>query len=125
MFGTASHESASLVEPAVCSTSVAECATLTAMKFLSVREFRNHPGRIWSRLKREDLVVTSNGKPVGILIGVAKGKMDEALSAVRRARAAIAVSRLRRRAAGTGIAALSARQIENEIRAARKERSRS
>jgi antitoxin (DNA-binding transcriptional repressor) of toxin-antitoxin stability system len=95
------------------------------MKFLSVREFRNHPGRIWSRLKREDLIVTSNGKPVGILIGLAEGKMDEALSAVRRARAAIAVSRLRRRAAETGIATLSARQIENEIRAARRGRSRS
>jgi PHD/YefM family antitoxin component YafN of YafNO toxin-antitoxin module len=90
------------------------------MKFLSVRELRNRPGRVWSELKKEELVLTSNGKPVGILLGVKEGRIEETLAALRRARAAAAVSRMRRRAAAAGTDTLSSREIEAEVRAARR-----
>jgi len=92
------------------------------MKFLSVRELRNTPGRVWADLRKHDLVVTANGKPVGILVGVDAGRIEDTLEALRRARAVMAVSRMRRSAAVSGASRLSARQIESEIRAVRRRR---
>lgn len=90
------------------------------MKFVTIRELRNRPGRVWEELRREDLVLTASGKPVGILVGVEEGDLDEALAALRRARAQVAVSRLRRQAAAAGTAKLPAREIAREIRAVRR-----
>ena len=90
------------------------------MKFLSVRELRNTPGKVWSQLEEDDLVVTSNGKPVGILVGVADGRIEETLAALRRAKAAIAVSRMREQARTAGTSRLSARKVESQIRAVRR-----
>lgn len=89
-------------------------------KFLSVRELRNRPGRVWDEAQHEDLVVTSNGKPVGVLIGVAEGELDDVLLTLRRARAAAAVSRLRQQASA-GTPKLSERDINAEITATRRE----
>jgi sRNA-binding protein len=92
------------------------------MKFLSVRDLRNTPGRVWADLRKDDLVVTSNGKPVGILIGVDGEGIEEALQMLRRAKATQAVSRMRKSAARSGAARLSARAIDGEIRASRRAR---
>ena len=72
------------------------------MKFISVRELRNRPGVVWEELQGEDLVLTANGKPVGILLGVANEDIEDTIESVRRARALQAVSKMRRRAAATG-----------------------
>ena len=93
------------------------------MKFVTIRELRNRPGRVWDELRAEDLVLTANGKPVGILVGV-DDDLEEALASLRRARALRAVSRMRRRAAETGANKLGAREIEAEIRAVRAARRR-
>lgn len=90
------------------------------MKFLSVRELRNRPGQVWEDALRDDLVITSNGKPVGLLIGVPEGELEQTLLLVRRARAAAAVSSMRRRAVQQGTARLSRRAVDAEIRAARR-----
>lgn len=92
------------------------------MKFLSVRELRNRPGQVWEDALRDDLVITSNGKPVGLLIGVPEGELEQTLLLVRRARAAAAVSSMRRRAVQQGTARLSRRVVDTEIRAARRAR---
>ena len=92
------------------------------MKFLSVRELRNRPGQVWDEARRDDLVVTSNGKPVGVLIGVPEGELEQTLLLLRRARAAAAVTSLRRRAAEQGTATQSRRAIQAEIEAARRAR---
>lgn len=92
------------------------------MKFISVRELRNHPGQVWEDLKQDDLVLTANGKPVGILLGVAEEDLEEALTALRRARAQLAVSKMRRRAAETGLAEMTLEEIEEEIQAVRRGR---
>lgn len=94
------------------------------MKFVTIRELRNRPGKVWEELRREDLVLTANGKPVGILVGVQEEGLDEALTSLRRARAQMAISRLRRQSAASGVRDLPAREIEREIRAVRRRRSR-
>lgn len=95
------------------------------MKFISIRELRNRPGEIWKQLREDDLVLTANGRPRGVLVGLEDDELEETLEALRRARALTAVSRMRRRAAETGAAELPAGAIEAEVRAARRRRGRS
>jgi prevent-host-death family protein len=94
------------------------------MKLITVRELRNRPGRVWKELEHEDLVVTANGKPVGILLGVGDQDLEQTLAAVRRARALFAVSGMRRRAAEQGLTKLTAREVDAEVRAVRRGRRR-
>lgn len=92
------------------------------MKYVSVRELRNRPGRVWSALSKDDLVLTASGKPVGVLVGVDETRLDDTVDAIRRARAVLAVSRIRRRAAETGADRLSMAEINREIAKARRRR---
>ena len=85
------------------------------MKFLSVRDFRNSPGKVWKALKDDDFVVTANGKPVGLLIGVPDAELEASLLALRRARAAMAVSRMRKKAEDGGTNKWTSRQVDAEI----------
>lgn len=90
------------------------------MKYVSVRELRNRPGRLWSILSKTDVVLTSNGKPMGVLIGVDETRLDATVEAIRRAKAILAVSRMRKRAAETGRGRTSRAEINREIREARR-----
>jgi PHD/YefM family antitoxin component YafN of YafNO toxin-antitoxin module len=93
------------------------------MKYVSARELRNHPGMVWSKLEKEDLVLTANGQPKGVLVGVDESRLDETVDAIRRARAIMAVSRIRRDAAASGVSKLSISDINREIREVRRGRS--
>ncbi len=92
------------------------------MKYVSIRELRNRPGRVWSVLSKEDVVLTANGKPMGVLLGVDETRLDDTVAAIRRARAILAVSRMRRRAAETGKDRMSMAEINREIAAVRRRR---
>lgn len=93
------------------------------MKFVTVRDFRIRPGSVWSNLeKKEEVVITSNGKPIALLTGVTDVTFDETLRALRRAKAELAVSRMRQTALKKGLSGLTAKEIETEITAARKKR---
>jgi antitoxin (DNA-binding transcriptional repressor) of toxin-antitoxin stability system len=94
------------------------------MRFVTVRDLRNTPTTVWSALDKDDLVLTSNGDPVAVLVRVDEDDLDDTLAVVRRARAQQAVSRLRKQAAEAGTADLTEQEIEQEIAAARKERAR-
>lgn len=92
------------------------------MKFVSLRELRNEPGRVQKELKTGELVLTASGKPVGIIVSASEDDFDETLSALRRARAIAATSRLRARARETGRDKLSLAEINREIQAVRRRR---
>jgi prevent-host-death family protein len=92
------------------------------MRYVSVRELRNRPGRLWSTIAKDDVVLTSNGKPVGVLVGVDETRLAETVEAIGRARAILAVSRLRKKAAETGRNRLSTEEINREIREVRRRR---
>ena len=89
------------------------------MEFISVRDFRIRPGEIWKKVKKQDLVVTTNGKPIAILTPVEGENLEEVLLLLRRLRAQMAVARLRQEAAERGLDRLSQEEIEAEIRQSR------
>jgi len=91
------------------------------MKFISAREFRINPGGVWGALKTErDLVVTSNGKPIAIMIASRDSTLEGDLAALHRARALRAVETLQKESVRTGRDRLGMKEIEREIRAYRR-----
>jgi len=95
------------------------------MEFIGARMLRLKPGDVWKKLRAEkELVITTNGKPVGLLMPVDASHLEESLLAVRRAKAELAVTKLRRVSASGGLDRLSDHDIAEEIRAARKARLR-
>ena len=92
------------------------------MKFLSTRDLRNRPGFVRDLARKEDLVLTANGKPIAILLGVEEDELEETAQAIRQARAQRALSRMRREAARRGVDKSSPSMIEAEIRAVRSKR---
>ena len=93
------------------------------MKFITVRDFRIRPGSVWDNLeKNNEVVITSNGKPIALLTGVSDVNFDETLKALRRAKAELAVSGMRKASLKKGLSKLAAKEIEEEIIATRKAR---
>lgn len=91
------------------------------MEYVSVRDFRIRPGEIWEKLKRQDMVVTANGRPIAILTAVEGENLEETFQLLRRLRAQMAVSRMREEAAARGLDRMSEAEVEAEIRQARGE----
>jgi PHD/YefM family antitoxin component YafN of YafNO toxin-antitoxin module len=89
------------------------------MQFVRVDDFRTRPDEIWERLIDSDLVVTSNGQPVAILIDANSENLEEMLGLLCRLRTQMAVSRMRQSATDSGAAQLSIDMIEAEILEAR------
>ena len=93
------------------------------MNYLAVKDLKA------PKLVRETLaaygtaLVTNNGKPMALLVEVQEGESPEALSeAIRSARARLALSELRAASRRNGTDALTADQIDAEIRASRRRR---
>ena len=90
------------------------------MNFISVRELRNHSAAVWDSLaKEQDLVVTSNGKPIALLSATTGSTLETSLAALRQARAQLAVTAMQQRARETGAYNLSLDEVNAEIEAAR------
>ncbi|MDN5332624.1 MAG: hypothetical protein PWP45_1849 [Tepidanaerobacteraceae bacterium] len=93
------------------------------MRFVTVRDLRLHGREIWKALRAgEEAVLTHNGNPVALLIGVQEDRLEETLRLIRRARAQAAVSRMREHACALGLDKMSEGDIKAEIRAARRAR---
>ncbi|HKZ83899.1 MAG TPA: type II toxin-antitoxin system prevent-host-death family antitoxin [Anaerolineae bacterium] len=96
------------------------------MEFVSVRDLRIQPGQVWKRLAETgELIITSHGKPIALLAGVTDATLEQTLTALRRARAQVAASQLRAAAQARGTDKMSMREIDAEIKAARRERRKS
>jgi len=93
--------------------------------FVTVRELRSQSAKVWRQLADEgEMVITSNGKPVAILSAVSQQNLEESLSALRRARAIGAVEAMQKRSVAAGTDRMTQDDIQAEIAAARKNRSR-
>ena len=92
------------------------------MKFVSTRDLRNRPGFVRELARKEDLVLTANGKPIALLLDVEEDDLEETAKAIRQARAQRALSRMRRKAARRGVNQASPSVIEAEIRTVRSKR---
>lgn len=93
------------------------------MKFISTRELRNRPGAVRELAQKEDLVLTADGKPIAILMGIENDDVEQAALILRQARAQRALTRMRSHASRSGVAQLSGRALEAEIRAVRRKRN--
>ena len=95
------------------------------MKFVSVRDLRLKPGEVWKLTKKEkELVVTSNGRPVAILIATSEDTLEAELDTIQRARALRTLETIQRASVSKGTDRISEKEIEREIKAARKARAR-
>ena len=92
------------------------------MKFLSTRDLRNRPGYVRDLARKEDLVLTANGKPFGILLGVNEDDFEETLKVIGQVKALRAVRSMQRRAAERGLDKMSLDEINAIIRDVRSKR---
>jgi antitoxin (DNA-binding transcriptional repressor) of toxin-antitoxin stability system len=92
------------------------------MRFISVRDLNTKPKEIWSKIKDEEVVITSNGKPIALLFGVTEENLEKTVWAIRRSRALIALKEMQKRSIELGLDRLTDSQIQSEIRTVRKTR---
>ncbi len=95
------------------------------MKFISVRDLRTSPAKVWKELiEEQELIITNNGKPIALLTPLSDSNLEETVSAVRRARAVNAVKQMQQYAVKTGKSAVTLDEINGEIQYERKKRNR-
>jgi antitoxin (DNA-binding transcriptional repressor) of toxin-antitoxin stability system len=94
------------------------------MKFITVRDFRSRPAKVWKDLKKSDeMILTSNGKPIALLTSVSEDSLEETLHVVRKAKAMAAVFSIQTDSAAKGNDKISLNEINKEIEAVRRGRS--
>jgi hypothetical protein len=95
------------------------------MKTLTIRDFRTRPRQAQKTLAEEgEALLTSNGRPVALMLGVDGDSLDETVATLRRARALLAVREMRRQARARGLDRLSIKQIDAIIAKSRRSRRR-
>lgn len=88
------------------------------MKSVSVQELGAEPLVLDDR----EMIVTKNGKPVGVLLSVTEDSLPQTLATVRRARATEAVLNMQQHSVQTGRSRMSDEEIEREVQAVRSAR---
>ena len=73
------------------------------MNFYSIRDLRTDSKSLWQTINDGDeAIITNNGKPAAVMIGIPEGYFDESIQAIRQARALIALNSMRIRASRDG-----------------------
>jgi antitoxin (DNA-binding transcriptional repressor) of toxin-antitoxin stability system len=91
------------------------------MKFITSREIRSNPARLWEVREGDEAVITVNGKPRAIVVAIGDD-LEETLATVRKARAATALGKIRMHSQKQGLDTLTEPAIDAEIRKVRAER---
>jgi antitoxin (DNA-binding transcriptional repressor) of toxin-antitoxin stability system len=95
------------------------------MKFITVRDFRSRPAQVWKELEKNDeMVLTSNGKPIALMTPITEGNMESTVRSMRKARTLAAVGAMQTRSLRNGNDAMTLHEVNNEIKAARHGRDR-
>ncbi|MGH9317984.1 MAG: prevent-host-death protein [Thermoanaerobaculia bacterium] len=95
------------------------------MKTFSIRDFRTRPRQAQKALAEAgEALLTSNGRPVALMLRVDGDSLDEAIETLRRARSLQALREIRRGAKARGLDRLSAKQIDAIIAKSRRGRHR-
>ncbi|MEK6543467.1 MAG: type II toxin-antitoxin system prevent-host-death family antitoxin [Elusimicrobiota bacterium] len=94
------------------------------MKSYSVRDLRSKSAEIWKELARlKEIVITSKGRPIGVISSTDESNLEKTLASLRRARAILAVAESQLQSVQKGLNRLSNADIDAEIKAVRKKRS--
>jgi prevent-host-death family protein len=98
---------------------------LTVVSTVSLTELKRKPSSYWLKSDgRRDLVVTSKGKPVAVLLRLSASSGQSAEALLRSIRALQAQAALQQASIANGTSDLSMRDIDAEIAAARRARRR-
>jgi len=93
------------------------------MKFITIRDLRGGTEKLEGLLKKSrKLVLTSNGKPLAILVPADEETLEDQLIALRKQKALISLERIGRQAQAAGLDKLSIKEIDRIISQVRKER---
>ena len=91
------------------------------MKFVTVRDFRSKPAQLWRELKKEqELIVTHNGKPIGLLTPISDLNFEQTLADIRRMNAIQSVRNMRLQAQKSGLHKMTPEEVAREITFERK-----
>jgi prevent-host-death family protein len=94
------------------------------MRFASVRDLRNRPGSVLRDSEKvEEIVLTSNGKPVAIIVPVDGDNLEEELRVYRQVRAQVAIERMQRAAKSAGLDSMTMDGIEAITKDVRQKRA--
>ncbi len=89
------------------------------MTYLSVKDLKQ-TRKLWSQLDEErELVITRDGKPCAIMVGVSAENCDEFLAEIRRSLFSAAIARTRVKAAKRSITPDEINEVIRESRKAR------
>jgi antitoxin (DNA-binding transcriptional repressor) of toxin-antitoxin stability system len=90
------------------------------MKFITVRDLRTRPAKIWAELPSSgEMVITNNGKPIALLTPVEDKNLIESVNALKAVKAMTAVMRMQTTSIRKGGYRLTRNEIEKEIKIAR------
>lgn len=95
------------------------------MSTISVSDLKKKPAKQWLKsASKDDLVITSKGRPVAVILKIAAASVESTRALVRSVRALQAQATLQQAAATSGTAGFSMSDIDAEIVAARRARPR-
>lgn len=94
------------------------------MRFTSVRDLRNRLSSVLrGSVKAEEIVLTSNGKPVAHVVPVDGDTLEEELRVYRQVRAQLAIERMQKAAKAAGLDSLGIEKIDGIVKDARRKRA--
>ena len=89
------------------------------MSYLAVKDLKRTRYLREKLAKERELILTKDGQPFAVMIGISPENLEASLNEIRRARFSTAVKRAREKGAASP---LNSGMIENEIRASRSDR---
>jgi prevent-host-death family protein len=95
------------------------------MSTISVSDLKKKPAKQWFKsASKGDLIITSKGQPVAVLLRIAEASMESTRALLRSVRALQAQTALQQAAVANGTSDLSLSDIGAEIAATRRARRR-
>ena len=91
------------------------------MKFIPSRDLRVRPGKVWKDLAKErQLVITSHGQPVAVMLPVTGEDLEDKILAIRQAEFMRTLREIQQESVRNGTDKLTMAEIDAEIAEARK-----
>jgi prevent-host-death family protein len=91
------------------------------MKFVPSRDLRVRPGKVWKDLAKEkQLVITSHGQPVAVMVPVTGEDLEDKILAIRQAEFMRTLREIQQESVRNGTDKLTMAEIDAEIAEARK-----
>jgi prevent-host-death family protein len=95
------------------------------MRFASVRDLRNRPGSVLGDASTsEEIVLTSNGKPVALVVPIRGDRLEQELRVYRQVRAQLAIQGMQNAAKAAGLDSMGTDQIDDVVADVRRKRAR-